>query len=170
MRLITGLLLVVAICCSVVAVLLPSARESARRTSCQSNLSAIGKGIQMYQMDYSNYPSSLEIFAKMFPAAKLFICPSSDHQTGSVTNVSDWTDYYYVSGVKPSDPKECLLAYCSSPKHKGGIALFLDTSTKYLTPSDLHTITNNFGITNQAVLAEIRSRVRIIRGTGQIRK
>ena len=154
-----------------ICLVIPQAREAGRRTNCMSDLSAIGKSIEMWRMDHANcYPPNLQSIIDIVSQPKLFICPASGHQAGSISNITEWTDYAYVAGLKETDPNECLLAYCDCPRHKTIIALKLGGQIDYVPPSEFQSLTNNFGITNQALLAEIKSRARIIRGTGQIGK
>lgn len=82
------LLVVIAIIALLAGILFPvfaRARESARRTSCASNLKQIGNGIQLYKQDYAEYflPSGqTEVIAPKARLAayirepQLWVCPS----------------------------------------------------------------------------------------------
>lgn len=145
---------------------IPTTRRELKESICTKNLATIRKALQLYAEEYTNYPPDLQRLS--YTLEGVLICPVSGHKAGTLTNITDWTDYYYIAGLKESDPRECLLAYCNCPKHKRSIVLKLDGAITLIKPKELEALTNNFGITNQALLAEIKSRAKIIRGTGQI--
>jgi len=150
------------------AFVISAVNREGNKTLCIRNLATIGKASQLYTQNHTNFPSSLQCLTNVLNTAGEFICPVSGHKAGALTNVTEWTDYYFVAGLKESDPHECLLAYCNCPKHKQGIVLSVDGAVTFYPPNDFQKLTNSFGITNQTILSEIKSRVRIVRGNKQI--
>ncbi len=82
------LMIVVAIIAILAALLFPafsSARESARRTSCTSNLHQIGLAVQMYRLEEKEFPTSLAV---LLPASTNAIALSAlDNSSGPSGNV-----------------------------------------------------------------------------------
>lgn len=80
------LMIVVAIIAILAALLFPafsSARESARRTNCTSNLHQIGLAVQMYRLEEKEFPTSLAV---LLPASTNATAPSAlDNSSGSVS-------------------------------------------------------------------------------------
>lgn len=74
---------VISIIAVLAAILFPvfaGARETARRTSCASNLSQLGTALNMYAQNYDgHYPKRNNEFAPVYPFARcvdIFFCPS----------------------------------------------------------------------------------------------
>lgn len=82
------LMIVVAIIAILAALLFPafsSARESARRTSCTSNLHQIGLAVQMYRLEEKEFPTSLAV---LLPASTNATALSAlDNSSGPSGNV-----------------------------------------------------------------------------------
>lgn len=72
-----------------------------RRTTnlCMTNMMAIWWELKYWNFDGDSYPPSFDSLSKTSNPA-LFICPSSGHAPGSMTNVNQWTDYIYLSGAQ----------------------------------------------------------------------
>ena len=119
------LLVVIAIIAILAGLILPvlaRARESARRTSCTSNLSQVGKACAMYADVSSNngmYPNegsnalkSLNLLYDGYVKdPRLFSCPSNPTVTASLTKSSSglnmtsaMTTYGFMRGQEPTKP------------------------------------------------------------------
>lgn len=121
-----------------IAVSMPNidrARESARRTSCQSNLKQIGLAALMYAQDYderyplvhsnrvkSNVPPYNATYGwadALYPYLRnlqIYQCPSEPHRAGQDAVKTNFVDYWYngnLSGVSAADislnPAQVLL-------------------------------------------------------------
>lgn len=94
------LLVVIAIISLLVAILFPvfgRARESARRSSCASNMRQIGLGVTQYTQDYDeHFPVGSSTFGdrgngwagQIYPyikSSQVFTCPSDDSVAGGRT-------------------------------------------------------------------------------------
>ena len=97
------LLVVIAIIAILAAILFPvfaSARKSARRTVCTSNLRQLCMALNMYKQDYDEYPLLLSIANRGYvkePA--LFRCPSDPKDAQYVGNDRIEGTLYMPSGV-----------------------------------------------------------------------
>jgi hypothetical protein len=166
------------ICLALVAMILPEvAHGSAHptRDRCTSNLRQIGLGCKMYAMDHNEeLPASFGMLTGYADDPKLFVCPASGHDPGSIQEVDEWTDYAYVVGLREADSPRCVLAFCPLVNHDGKKAnvLFRDCSVVTYTPKHFAALTNNpalfFGTTNMVALAEIQRRARVLKGSKQI--
>lgn len=125
------LLVVISIIALLAAILFPvfqRARESARRSSCQSNQKQIGIGIMQYVQDYDDrvplvsvagppnaatpwdtsmgpygWADSLQPYLQ---SVQIYECPSDKypHQKVSAPNAASYTDYFYNSQMCESAP------------------------------------------------------------------
>ncbi len=135
--LLSGALFLLAILGMLAGMTLPaisSARERARRTSCMSHLSQMGKAMKMYSMDHEEqFPTKFSQLKGYINNPKLYICPSSKVQPGSMSNVDSWTTYTLVPGLKESDSVTAVHVYCDPANHqgRGGNILFLDSSVTW---------------------------------------
>ena len=125
------LLVVIAIIALLAAILFPGfqrARESARRTSCLSNLKQIGLGFNQYIQDYDgHYPAWLNdpnvgwalVLQPYLKSDQLFQCPSEPTKAGSAPEGGAYTDYAYSAnfgkvypgGANRIPPTESELQY-----------------------------------------------------------
>ena len=79
--------------------LVPPAREWARRASCISPLQCcFRKAMKMYALDHNGqFPSNFADLAESYARQpKLYLCPGSGTPPGSITNVDQWMDYIYI--------------------------------------------------------------------------
>jgi prepilin-type N-terminal cleavage/methylation domain-containing protein len=132
------LLVVIAIIAILAAILFPvfaQARESARQTTCLSNLKQIGVGVTMYLQDYDsmypaqqvdgvyvNLPGGPVIYKntqqnymdELYPyikSAQVFLCPDSKFNKGE--NKGGWANSYHFNGAFMSTPLGCKAGSCS---------------------------------------------------------
>jgi hypothetical protein len=112
-----------------------SARDTARRTHCMSNLSQIGKICIMYASEYDNrYPADLKTVATYGGAStQLFVCPSSGSRPEGLSSVDVWSDYVLVPGRTGFDSPDAVLAFCKSTCHRayGGSILSVDGAVQW---------------------------------------
>jgi len=107
---------------------------------CTYNLYQIGKGLAMYSMDHNDqYPQDLQTLAiEMKLEPKLFVCPSSKHVAGSLSNLNEWTDYVYIQGLSATNNAHIPLAYELPINHNGeGVnVLYNDGTVRWLNLRD----------------------------------
>lgn len=160
------------------------AREKALQCSCSSHLKLIMLSMKMYAADHQEeYPIT---FNDMVGANYLrlgdkavLICPATGHAAGSLTNIHDWTDYAYVSGLSEADPAGCVVAYCLPENHKGEGAsvAFIGGNVQWYSCTPYKDSTGQYqptfqeltntpslfcGTANEVKLAELKKRTRII--------
>lgn len=153
----------------------PRSHDRARLTRCMSNLSQTGKACALYAMDHDGScpasPADLTTIVGNNP--KMFACGMSAGRAGEMTNVNDWTDYAFVSGLRSSDPPSAVLCYCSSPSHDGSTrpVLRLDGSVSTMNEKSFCAMTSNptlfFGTTDVKLLTNLQSRTRILSRIGR---
>ena len=97
------LLVVIAVIAVLAAILFPAfatARSSARRTACISNMRQMGLALGMYRQDYEELPPHLSV---LFPAyvsdARLLVCPNDPKRAQFEGNVRLEGTLYLPSGV-----------------------------------------------------------------------
>ena len=156
------------------AMLLPAAsaaRERARRTHCMSNISQLAKGLVMYCMDHDErLPARFEELAETGYVTEplLFICRSADQDSGALTSISDWTSYAYVSGLQAWAPSKAVNVFCHPVNHgnRGCNVGYMDGSVEWMHMDEFTALTNNpslfFGTTDEAMIAELQERTKII--------
>lgn len=157
--------------------------EMARRANCRNNPRQFVLFMKWYAGDHDGkYPIT---FNDAFPDyvykgdLGIFVCRSSGHQVGSSTNIHEWTNYAYVSGLTDKDPENCVVMFCPPENHKGegaNVAFNSGTVQWYPCKSNkgstgqysltFQELTNNpslfYGTTNEMELADLRKRTRII--------
>ncbi len=117
------LMIVVAIIAILAALLFPafsSARESARRTNCTSNLHQIGLAVQMYRLEEKEFPTSLAV---LLPSSSAPSDPSATQLRQSTRLDSNGTTPAIdppLSGPVPPESR-CLNNECPNP---GGTGYF----------------------------------------------
>ena len=97
------------------------------RTHCMSNLSQIGKALMLYSKEHDGaFPKTIQALTNFCENPKLYICRSSGHTPGPITNLTDWTDYTYI----PNPTTNMVWAFCPPKNHNGtgGNILFVDGS------------------------------------------
>ncbi len=180
-RLLLSLLLGFIVCFVISAII--GAREKALQCSCHGHLQNIVLFLKMYANDHQEaYPSTLNGLAGDYIKTgdkAVLVCPASHHKAGSLTNIHDWTDYAYVSGLSEADHAGCVVAYCLPENHKGegaSVAFmggnvqwysctpYKDSTGKY--QPTFQELTNTpslfYGTTDEAQLADLKKRTRII--------
>ncbi len=117
----------------------PRARALAPRTACQSNLHQLDLALQANcNPPVDIYPTNLADINPEFVSPKLFVCAASGNLPGDLTNVMEWTDYVYVSGLSPAAPADVPVLICPPMFHPkghavGGNALMGDHSCSWYT-------------------------------------
>jgi hypothetical protein len=91
---------------------------------CAANMIAIWDRMNDWEGDGDGFPPSLNVLTNVSPT--LFVCPSSGHHPGAVTNVDQWTDYIYVPGAQDWMRLDLAVLIDPPENHKGeyGYVLF----------------------------------------------
>ena len=116
---------------------IPFIRKGHMRTKCMSQLRSLWCAHHLYCEEHGGTnPASMTTIANEWPDAHLlFICPSSDNKTGTLSKVSEWSSYTYVTnaGTNP----DAVLYYCPPKNHgnKGGDVVTVEGSS-LLVPKD----------------------------------
>ena len=150
------LLVVVAIIALLAAILFPvfsRARESARRSSCQSNLKQIGLGLIQYSQDYdeilvpnairTNGDSSvslgrlkwMDLLQPYTKSEQIFTCPSdrqSRYVYGSGGGTNNRYGSYVINHVYNQSTNTNLRPPCSQPVPHGGASVTFTTNVARL--------------------------------------
>jgi hypothetical protein len=152
--------------------------EKGLRIVCNHTQRSLVLFMRMYADDHDGkYPVTFNDMAGEYIKAgdlKVFTCPASHHQVGSLTNIYEWTDYAYVSGLTEADPTNCVVMFCLPDNHKGkganvgflgGIVKWYSCKPDKEAPS-FQDLTNTpslfYGTTNVVQLADLKKRARII--------
>lgn len=154
------------------------------KSMCLNNLRQTILSMKMYANDNGeNYPTSFDDLVGNYLKVRdlgVFICRASGHKVGSSTNIHEWTDYAYVSGLTDTDNIDCVVAFCLPENHKGNGSMvgFLGGRVEWC--FNQHSYTNSFGrflpsfrdltntpslfygTTNEAVLTDLKKRTKII--------
>lgn len=110
----------------------------ARRQACASNLKQIGMALWLYAADHGEmFPPHLGVLYDKYAAeADAFICPSTSahpdpNQERSALEARppvyakfapehiSYYSYYYVTGRRPDDPPESIIAFENAANHDG---------------------------------------------------
>lgn len=105
-------------------VLLPGCNSGSRRltgdvAACRSNLWNIRFALERASWQSLHFPQTLEGVAGFEGDIHNYVCPATHHQPGSITNVSEWTDYIYVGGLTEAQDLRIAMIICP-PKNHGG--------------------------------------------------
>ena len=101
--------------------------NKAMTITCQSNLQAIGKNVNIYAISNEHFPESQAELVEFGGYSKLFHCPDPN---GS--------EYVYIPGQDGNMPPTNVLVYESKPVHDGRCnVLFLGGQIEALTPEQL---------------------------------
>jgi len=139
------LLVVIAIISILAAILFPvfaRARESARRTSCLSNLKQIGLGMMMYVQDYderfpaayfrmdaSNVVDWQELVMPYTNSEQLFICPSSSRQAPDQRLNGSYGANARLLPTPPAYPNPPTTYTLATINGASGLYLFMDAGS-----------------------------------------
>ena len=165
-----------------VLVAMDGARQLSQQSNCNNNLKEIILFAKMYANDHhESYPAVFEElndtnYCCKHSEASVFVCPGTHHQAGALTNIHEWTDYAYVSGLSESAPSKCVVVFCLPEHHRGSGAYigFVDGHIEWFPCKDcptckeptFHDLTNTpslfYGTTNEVVLADLLKRTRTI--------
>lgn len=101
----------------------PRADATALRSLCRANLTEIGTALERYAAQHGAYPPNLlELVERDLLVVETLRCPVRASAGGELIQ------YYYVRGLKPSDPPEWLLAFDAPLNHpEGGSVLYLSS-------------------------------------------
>lgn len=99
---------------------------------CESNLRLIGQALHAYYHDEGAFPARLTVLQEVgFTTGRESHCPlsGSDPMDGR-------SDYVYVAGLSPSDPKGWIVAYDKATNHErgDGYVLYLSGEVRYFGP------------------------------------
>ncbi len=123
------LLIVIAIIAILAALIFPAfarARESARRTSCTSNLHQIGLAVQIYRAEEKEFPTSLAVLLPSTDATN-----SASSLDNSSTNVT--TPVPFATGI---DVKPCSANGATSACPNPGATGYLKSTNGLFCPDD----------------------------------
>jgi len=144
---------------------------------CQSHLCEILYYSKTYANDHEKTdPSSLSIAmatimtrhdVNVLHIADSLVCPASGHKAGSLSNIEDWADYAYVSGLRETDSEGCVLAFCLPENHGGtGANIAFLGHVQWYSSEAFQKLTNTpahfYGTTNETQLADLKMRTKII--------
>jgi len=157
------------------------ARQLSSQGVCNNNLKQIILFTKMYANDhYESYPAVFEWLNDTnycnHSKASVFVCPGTHHQAGGLTNIHEWTDYAYVSGLSESAPSKCVVVFCLPSNHQGlganvgyvdgHIEWFPCKADPTCKEPTFHDLTNTpslfYGTTNETVLADLKKQTSII--------
>jgi hypothetical protein len=109
---------------------LDAARAIAQQARCSSNLHEIGLAMRTYAIGHHDqwFPDFGAIIGCDDRCTNLavFVCPRTGHKPGTLSQISQWTDYTFVtnaSGMRTND--HGVAAYCSPKNHDGAFGLIL---------------------------------------------
>jgi len=125
--------------------ILPVARATVQRCSCQGNIGAICAVMQPYMEDHNGeFPPNLTALALGgYVPLSIFKCPNTKTIIGSVTNVDQWSDFLYIywSEGKQKTPQNFPLMYDRRLSNHGGrgINVFLVPAGGELRPQQKST-------------------------------
>jgi len=114
-------------------------RDEAGRRKCAENLHAIALLLRESIPVAPDYPSTLVKLAPFTTNHNLFVCPSTDHRAGSMTNVDEWSDYIYVANLpEVANDANVALLICAPENHGGkyGNVLYLTGEVEELAAPD----------------------------------
>jgi hypothetical protein len=114
--------------------------EKANREKCKNQLDALGCCVKCQQDYEPQNPLTLASLATNYSlTTRLFICPSSGHKAGQITNISQWADYVVNLNIDTNSPPDSILAYCKPENHKskGCNVLYADNSIEWRTKEEL---------------------------------
>lgn len=93
-----------------------SPEHDALTSGCESNMMAVWSLLRRWQGEGVQYPPDLSDVATP-TNTELFICPSTGHKPGAPKEVTEWTDFFYVTQAE-EDPRVAMLL--SAPEDHGG--------------------------------------------------
>ena len=106
-----------AIACACLSVLTGCSSAPPPTSGCSTNMMAIWWKMREWEGDGDRFPLSLDVLTDAPPA--LFVCPSSGHHSGALTNVDAWTDYIYVPGAQDWMRLDLAVLICPPENHGG---------------------------------------------------
>jgi hypothetical protein len=117
----------IAICCLCLSVLIGCSQSpNPAKDPCAANMMQIWREMMSWEdsRGRDRFPSSLSVLTDVSPS--LFVCPSSGHQPGAITNVDQWTDYIYVPDAQDWMRLDLAILIDPPENHKGkyGYVLF----------------------------------------------
>lgn len=115
------------------------ARKAARVCACVNHFHEIGLGIAEYRADnHGRFPSSLSDVTRYCTTPDSFVCPTTGHTAGSLSDVSKWTDYVFLPMAETNKtPSGTVVLYCPLVNHGwAGLVLYADGSVQEVSPSD----------------------------------
>lgn len=85
-----------------------------------ANLARIGVALQLYATDFDRFPLSLsELHDEYIGSLDYFNAPGGKREVKARGDVDTKSDYAYVSGLKPTDLSNMILAYTKEHVHGG---------------------------------------------------
>ena len=97
-----------------------------QRMHCRSQLGAVGAAITMYVVDHDGaFPIDIASFASHYANnPKIYVCPGSKTELGTMTNVDKWMDYIYLYWPEgKATPEHYPLMYDRRLANHGGCGI-----------------------------------------------